>query len=143
MSLKETILGHMKEAMKAGEKEKKSALRMLLSEIQYAQTATDKSTELDDRALLTVIGRYKKKLEKSLPNYPDGDQKSALISEIAIVSEYLPKEATKAETEKAVDEVLSSTEERNFGALMKMTLGKLGSSGNAKLISETIKAKLS
>lgn len=143
MSLKEKILNDMKEAMKSGEKEKKSTLRMLLSEIQYAQTATDKTTELDAHALLGVVGRYKKKLEKSLANYPDGEQKDNLLSEIAIVSDYLPKEASQEEVEKAVDSVLTENpENKNFGMIMKKTLAKLGSSGNAKKVSEVIKAKL-
>lgn len=143
MSLKEKILSNMKEAMKQGEKEKKGALRMLLSELQYAQTATSKDTALDERALLNVVARYKKKLEKSLPNYPEGEQKNTIKREIAIVSEYLPKEASREEVKKMIDVVFDGTNERNFGLLMKESIKALGSSANAKVISEIIKEKLS
>lgn len=143
MSLKEKILNDMKDAMKQGEKKRKGALRMLLSEIQYAQTATSKETVLDERALLSVVARYKKKLEKSLENYPEGAQRNEITEEIKIVSEYLPKEASKEEVEQLVENLLKETEERNFGKLMKASLGKLGASANAKLVGEIIKKKLS
>ena len=142
MNLKEKIQHDVKDAMKQGLQKRKDTLRMLLSEIQHAQTAVSKETVLDEKELLAVASRYKKKLEKSLENYPDGPQKKELLEEISIVSEYLPKEASQEDIEKIVAALLKNTEEKNFGKLMKLALEELGSSESAKLVGEILKKKL-
>ena len=143
MNLKEKIQHDVKEAMKQGAKKRKDTLRMLLSEIQHAQTAISKETILDEKDLVAVTSRYKKKLEKSLENYPEGLQREELLQEIAIVSEYLPREPSQEDIEKIIDSLLAGTEEKNFGKLMKLVLHELDSSGSAKLVGELLKKKLS
>ena len=142
MNLKEKIQHDVKDAMKQGLQKRKDTLRMLLSEIQHAQTAVSKETILGEKEFLAVASRYKKKLEKSLENYPDGLQKKELLEEISIVSEYLPKEASQEDVEKIVLALLARTEEKNFGKLMKLALEELGSSESAKLVGEILKKKL-
>ena len=142
MSLKEKILSDMKEAMKTGKKKTKDTLRMLLSEIQYAQTASDKSKNLSDNDLVQITSRYKKKLEKSLENYPEGKEREAISLEISIVSRYLPKEASEEELKKVVEKILSESDNKNFGIIMKEAIKVLGPSANAKKISLIIKEKL-
>ena len=142
MSLKDKILSDMKEAMKTGDKKTKDTLRMLLSEIQYAQTATDKTLSLNDSDLIQVASRYKKKLEKSLENYPEGKEREAISLEISIVSRYLPEEASQEKIEETVENVITKTENKNFGSIMKECIKILGPSANAKKISAVIKERL-
>lgn len=142
MKTKEKILADMKQAMKSKNKETKSALRMLLSEIQYAETAVNKDIKLEENAILKVVSSYRKKLEKSLQNYPEGEQKNKLHQEIAIISSYLPKQATKEEIEKIVETIIQTSQEKNFGTLMKLTIKELGVSAHAKTIGEVIKQKI-
>lgn len=143
MKLKERIQSDIKECMKSKDKEKISVLRMLLSEIQYAQTAKDSDGgELQDAAVLKIVLTYQKRLTKSLAEYPDGEKKDQIISEIEIVSNYLPKKASPEDVGDIVDKLLSDSSERNFGVLMKSVLAKLGASADGKMVSSILKSKL-
>ena len=142
MSLKEKISTDLKNAMKAKEKERVSVLRMLLSEVKYAQAANNAQEELPEAEVLKVIGTYHKRLVKSLDDFPDEGKKAEIRSEIAIVEVYLPKKASPEEVAKAIEEVMSGTEDRNFGILMKAVMAKLGSAADGKMISQQLKEKL-
>jgi uncharacterized protein YqeY len=142
MSLKDQLKEDVKLAMKAGEKAKVAVIRMLLSELQYAQTAGDAAKELSDQDCLKAIQAYHKKLAKSLDDFSDEAKKAVIKSEMAFVEIYLPKKAGESETLKAVKEVLAHTQDRNFGALMKQVMTKLGESGDGALISKILKSEL-
>lgn len=132
----------MKAAMKSGEKAKLSVIRMILSDMKYAQSATNVHTELDDATAAKVVASYHKKLLKSLDEFPAGDQRTALEEEIRVVEGYMPKRASEDDVKAAVDAVMGSTAERNFGVLMKLTMEKLGGAADGKLVSQFIKQKL-
>ena len=66
VSIKQQISADMKDAMRAKDKKKVSVLRMILSELQYAQTAEAGSSELDDKAIVKVVGSYHKRLKNPL-----------------------------------------------------------------------------
>jgi len=142
LSLKERINEDLKTAMKARNKERTSVLRMLLSEVQYNQAAVNVHEALPDADVLKVIGLYHKRLLKSLDDYPEGEKRDQIRSELVIVDEYLPKRASRAEVEKVVDELLQSTEERVFGPLMKQVLARLGNAADGKVVSEVLKLRL-
>ena len=141
MSIKKKVTEDMKEAMKSGNFLKKTTLRMILSEFQYAQTAHSKDYVLTEAESYKVIQAYHKKLKKSLKDYPEGETKSKITQEISIVEAYLPKAPSKAEVERVVEELLSTIESPAFGLVMKKALEALGQYADAKLISETIKEK--
>ena len=140
--LKEQIATDMKAAMKEKNRDKTSILRMLLSEIKYAQAAVSMSSELPEGDVLKVVSTYYKRLEKSLADYPEGEQRVKIQAEMVIVDAYLPQKVSEAEVAKAVDDILSSTEERQFGHLMKQLMNQFGASADGKLISRLLKEKL-
>lgn len=142
MSLMQTITDDLKAAMKAKNKEKTAVLRMVLSEFKYAMTSNDRDETLDDETALKVLNTYHKRLEKSLADYPDGEMKDKIHAEIAIVDTYLPKKASADQVSVAVDRLLQSTDERNFGVLMKQLMAEFGQSADGKLISKALKSKL-
>jgi uncharacterized protein YqeY len=89
-----------------------------------------------------VVATYHKRLVKSLDDYPEGERRTQIQSEIVIVDHYLPKKAGPDEVKKAIEEVLGSTADRNFGVLMKEVLSRLGSGGDGKIVSQLLKEKL-
>ena len=144
MGLYTQIQDEIKACMKSGNKEKLSVLRMVLSEIKYEQAKVDMSKDLDDKACLKVMQSYHKKLVKSAAEYPDGEHKNAILSEVKILEPYLPKKAGEAETKKIVEKVIGENpEEKNFGVLMKKVLGELGQAADGKLVSQLLKQSLS
>ncbi len=142
MSLMQTITDDLKSAMKAKEKEKTAVLRMVLSEFKYAMTSSDRDGTLDDASALKVLNTYHKRLEKSLADYPDGEMKDKIRSEIAIVEAYLPRKAPLEDIVAAVDRLLASSEERNFGVLMKQLMAEFGQAADGKQMSQVLKEKL-
>ena len=142
MKIQNKISDDIKAAMKAQDRIRSSVLRMVLADLKNARVQGDTQKDLSEAEELSVVSKYLKKLEKALPDYEGSPKKDEILNEMSIVQEYLPKRADPAEVEKIADAVLASTEERNFGKLMKMVMEKLGQGADGKLISEIIKKKL-
>lgn len=142
MGLKDRIQEDIKTAMKAKDAARLSVLRMVMAEIKNQQAQVNLREELAEEEVLKVVGAYQKKLTKSLSDFPEGDARNALMGEIKIVDEYLPKKATEAETKAAVDKILASTSERNFGAVMKLVMAELHGNADGRLVSQLIKEKI-
>jgi uncharacterized protein YqeY len=143
MGLKDRIQEDIKTAMKAKDAPRLSVLRMVMAEIKNRQAQVNLREELAEDEVLKVVGAYQKKLTKSLEDYPAGDAREALLGEIKVVDEYLPKKASEAETRTAVDKVLASTTDRNMGAVMKLVMAELHGAGDGRLVSQIIKEKIS
>jgi len=142
MSTLAKISSDIKDAMRAREKVKLGVLRMVLSEIKYAQANVNVHQELPEAETLKVINTYHKRLAKSIAEYPDPEKKAEIQAEIDIVESYLPKKATEEETLAAINEVVGSSDEKNFGILMKSVLAKLGDAAEGKTVSKLLKEKL-
>lgn len=142
MSLKEQMNNDLKTAMKAKDTQRTSVLRMLLSELKYAAAAVNVHQDLSEGEAAKVVSTYHKRLVKSLDDFPEGERRDQIRSEIAIVEDYLPKKAGPEQTAKAIDEVLASATDRTFGPLMKEVLARLGGQGDGKLVSQMLKDKL-
>jgi len=142
VAIKDRITEDLKTAMKAKDKDRLSVLRMILSEIKYAQAAVNVHQDLPEADVLKVVATYQKRLTKSLDDYPEGEKRTQIQTEIAIVDDYLPKKVGPDEVKKAIDEVLLATSERAFGPLMKEVLARLGSGGDGKVVSQLLKDKL-
>ena len=142
MGLKDKIQEDIKTAMKAKDAGRLSVLRMMLSDIKYAQAQVNLQQELPEDDVLKVVAGYQKKLTKSLEDYPAGEKRDALMGEIKIVDEYLPKKANADETNAAIAKVLTATTDRNFGAVMKLVMAELGGGGDGRLVSQLLKEKL-
>lgn len=143
MGLEEKINGDMRAAMKSRDKATTGVLRMLLSEIKYLKSAGARQEgPIPDKDVLACVAAYHKKLNKSLKDYPDGEARSRIQAEMAIVEGYLPARATEEEIRAAVSELLASTEERNFGALMKEMMARFAGTADGKIISQILKQAL-
>lgn len=142
MSLKEKLNADLKEAMKAKDQVRTSVLRMILSEMKYAQAAVNIHQELPDSEAERVVAGYHKRLAKSLEDYPEGERREAIRKEMAIVEDYLPKKAGPEAIAAAIAAAMSATTERNFGPLMKDVLARLGSGADGKAVSAMLKDKL-
>lgn len=142
MSLHDRLTQDMKDAMRSKDKERLSVIRMLLSEIKYAQAATDVHKPLEDQQVQGILSKYHKKLSKSLADYPEGDQRSTIQQELEVVSEYLPKALSKDEVSNIISKIISNATDKNFGTLMKTAMSEIGASADGKLISSLLKEKL-
>lgn len=141
MGMLERLTDEMKSAMKAGQKERLGVIRMLLSDVKSIDLNPAKPTPEQ------AVEAYAKKLRKSADEYEKigrTQEVAQLRSEIAIVEEFLPKKASKEETEKLVDEFLAANSftEKDAGKATGMFMKAHGSNVDAGLVNPMIRAKL-
>ncbi len=131
----------MKVAMKSGQKDRLTVIRMLISDVKNIDLSPTKPTPLQ------AVESYAKKLRKSVEEYEKlnkPDEVAKLKSEIAIVEEYLPKKASAAETEQLVDAFLAGKPfgEKQLGQAMGMFMKAHGTQVDAGIASGLLKSKL-
>jgi uncharacterized protein len=141
MDLQTKLQEDMKIAMKAGDKDRLSVIRMLLSDVKNVDLMPGKPTPEH------VVDAYGKKLKKSIEEYerlgrPVEAEK--LRGELAVVEGYLPKKASTEDTARLVDEFLAagSFTEKQFGQAMGQFMKKYGQQVDPGLANKLLKQKL-
>ena len=146
MTLKEQILEDIKHYMKEKDNVALNAVRMLKSDVKNAEIAAIK--ELDDEGLIKVVASSIKKRKDSAEIYiKNGRQDLAdkELAEIKVLEKYLPAQLDDEAIKAVINEVIASLDDnmkKNFGAVMKNVMAKVGSSAEGKRVSELIKGML-
>ena len=144
--LKEKLLEDMKTSMRDKNVTRKNVIQMVRAAI--LQVEKDKQIELNDDQILEIIAKESKKRKDSLADYEKSGREdliSQIKEEIQILAEYLPKELTKEEIEKIVDEIitnLGASTIKDMGPVMKEAKAKIGPAADGKTINEIVKQKL-
>jgi uncharacterized protein YqeY len=121
MSLKARISEEMKAAMRSGEKDRLSLIRMLQAGIQ--QREVDERIQLDDAQVLAVIDKMIKQRRESVTQFQAGKRADLVAkesAEIAWLTEYLPAQLGDAEVEAMIREAIAAT-----GASSMKHMGKV------------------
>src|SRR5512134_199858 len=121
MSLKARITEDMKAAMRAGEKDRLSCIRMLQAGIQ--QREVDERIQLDDAQVLAVIDKMIKQRRESVVQFEAG-KRSDLVAkesaEITLLTSYLPAQLSETEFSAMIKEAIAGT-----GATSMKEMGKV------------------
>src|SRR6185503_15213243 len=141
MDLHAKLTEDMKAAMKSGQKERLSVIRMLLSDVKNIDLMPNKPTAEQ------VVSAYAKKLAKGVEEYEKlgkPDEAAKFKAEIAIVEEYLPKKASAGDTEKLMDEFLAKNPftEKDFGRAMGAFMKAHGGEVDAGQANQLLRKKL-
>jgi uncharacterized protein YqeY len=147
MSLLNTIVSDLTEAMKAKDADRLSTLRMVKANLMNRKI--EKGLDLTDEDITKALQSLVKQRRDSIEQYKNAGrtelaEKEAV--EISHIEVYLPQAATPEEIEQAVAEAVSETgasSMKEMGTVMKAALAKLhGKTADGKLVSEAVKAKL-
>lgn len=141
MSLLNRLQEDMKAAMKAGQKDRLSVIRMLISDVKNIDLAPKKLTEEE------TIAAYGKKLRKGAEEYEKlgkPEEVAKLKEELAIVEQYLPKKASPEETEKLVDAFLAANTftDKQIGPAMGAFMKAHGGQVEAGIVNGLLRKKL-
>ncbi|HUG04431.1 MAG TPA: GatB/YqeY domain-containing protein [Steroidobacteraceae bacterium] len=121
MSLKARITEDMKAAMRSGEKDRLSCIRMLQAGIK--QREVDERIELDDTQVLSVIDKMIKQRRESVAQFEAG-QRADLVAkesaEITVLSGYLPAQLNDTELDAMIRQAIAAT-----GAATMKDMGKV------------------
>jgi hypothetical protein len=121
-------------AMKAGEKERVSALRLVLSELQKAA----KEGDADE---LAVLRRERKRRHESAAAFRDGGRPElaeAEDGEAEIIEAYLPAELSDDELRAIVAAAVTETgasSPRDMGQVMKASMARVGGRADGRRVS--------
>ena len=121
MTLKARISEDMKTAMRSGEKDRLSCIRMLQAGIQ--QREVDERITLDDAQVLAVIDKMIKQRRESVVQFEAGKRADLVAkesAEIAWLTQYLPAQLGDAELETLIREAITAT-----GAASMKEMGKV------------------
>ena len=121
MTIKEKLQSDLLEAVRKRDETRRSDLRLLKSSIQYEEKA--KGRDLQDDETVEVLSREAKKRRESIDAFRKANR-SDLVGkeevELAIVSEYLPKQLSREEVTLLARNVISE-----IGALGPDDRGKV------------------
>ena len=142
MDLLSRLQDDMKTAMKAGEKDRLSVIRMLISDVKNIDLAPKPTTAEE------AVAAYAKKLRKSQEEFQKlgkGAEADKLKFEIGVVESYLPKKASSEDTARLVEEFLAknSFTEKQFGQAMGAFMKAHGSQVDASTANQLLRQKLS
>ena len=147
MSLKETIISDLTDAMKAKDADRVSTLRMVKANLMNRQI--EKGGELTDDEVTKALQSLVKQRRDSIEQYDKAGRtelSAKEAAEIVHIEVYLPQAATPEEIELAVAEAvveIGASSMKEMGAVMKAAMAKLqGKTADGKLVSEAVKAKL-
>ena len=147
MSILVELQERVKVALKAGDKEAVSALRMIVNELQKA--AKEARQELDDAAEQQVLKREHKRRLESIEAFRAGGREDLAVHEeyaARIIAGLLPQQLDEAALGRLVDEVIAETgavSARDMGKVMAGVMAKGGTQVDGKLASRLVKESLS
>ena len=107
MSLQERIKSDLHQAQKQGDKSRVSALRLIISGIQYAEIS--KGAALDDAGVLDVFNKEVKQRRESISEFAKGHRDDLVQkekTELAILLEYLPKQMSRDEIIETIRKII-------------------------------------
>ena len=146
MSLKARITEDMKAAMRSGERDRLSCIRMLQAGIQ--QREVDERIELDDAQVLAVIDKMIKQRRESVTQFQAGNRADLVAkesAEIELLTGYLPAQLAASELDALIKEAIaatSATSMKEMGKVMGWLKPKVQGRADIGALSARIKAAL-
>jgi len=144
--LKSTISDATKAAMKARDKPRVAALRLVNAEIKRVEV--DERRTLDDAAVLAVLNRMLKQRRDSLGHYQAAGRDDLVAQEqfeIDLIGEFLPEPLDAAELEALIDAAVSeagAATMKDMGKVMAILRDKVTGRADMGQVSQQVKARL-
>jgi uncharacterized protein YqeY len=141
MSLLEQIQDDVKDAMKAGEKQRVHALRLVVNELQKAA----KENGGDE---IEVLQRERKRRMEAAEAYRDGgrtDLAEAEEQEAELISGYMPEQLSDTELEAIVGDAVAesgASSPKEMGKVMAVVMPQVKGRADGKRVSAAVKEHL-
>jgi len=106
--LKQKLTDDLKQAMRDGDKVKRSVIRLAMAAIKNTEIA--RQTTLDDTDILGVIAKEARQRQESIDAFKQGNRPDLVAqeeAELAVLKEYLPRQMTREEIIAAARQVIA------------------------------------
>jgi len=147
MSLKERVQEDMKAAMRAGDKDRLAAVRLILAAIK--QREVDERVMLDDVQVLSVLEKMGKQRRESIAQFEAGGRSDLVAkenAELAVINGYMPAQLSDAELEALIGTAIAQTGAasiKDMGKVMGLIKAKAQGRADMAAVGARIKARLS
>ena len=142
MQIADRIKADVTSAMKAGERTRVTALRLVLSELQKAA----KEGDADELAVLRRERKRRREAEQAYREAGREDLADGEAFEAAAIDTYLPAELSDEELDALVSAAIAETgasSPRDMGQVIKHVMGAAGGRADGKRVSTKVKEALS
>lgn len=146
MSLMEKLTADMKEAMKQGEKERLSVIRLVRGAVRQAEI--DGKKILSDDEVIGIITKEVKMRRDSIEEFERGkraDLVKKAEEEISLLMPYLPSQLSIDEVKKIVEEAVAevgATTAKDMGKVMGALMPRVKGRADGKLVNEIVRSIL-
>jgi uncharacterized protein YqeY len=145
-ALTNRIKEDMKIAMKAGDKDRRGVIRLILAAIK--QREVDERIELNDEQVIVVLDKMLKQRRESIKHYQGAgrtDLTEVEEAEIVVIQDYLPQPLTEAEVDALIGDAVAETGAasiKDMGKVMAIIKPKMQGRADMSTVSGKIKAAL-
>ena len=141
VQIADRIKADVTSAMKAGERNRVTALRLVLSELQKAA----KEGDADELAVLRRERKRRREAEEAYRDAGREDLADGEAFEAAAIETYLPSELSDEELDALVSAAIAETgasSPRDMGRVIKHVMGAAGGRADGKRVSTKVKEAL-
>jgi uncharacterized protein YqeY len=141
MSVLEQVQADVRTAMKAGDRERAAALRMVVDSLQQ-------DAKLGKGDEVAVLQRERKKRLEAAEAYREAnrtEQAEAERFEAELIEGYLPQQLSDGELAELVDAAVTETgasEQKQMGQVMSALMPKVGARADGKRVSAAVRERL-
>jgi uncharacterized protein len=146
MSMKTQLTDAMKDAMRAKDKPRLSAVRLMLSEVKRIEV--DERIEISDERLIAILDKMIKQRRDSITQYEAAGRQELAdieIGEISVIQEFLPVALTEDEISAMITAAISATgaeSMRDMGKVMGILKPQIQGRANGGAVSGLVKSAL-
>lgn len=136
----------MKAAMRAGEKARLGAIRLILAAVK--QQEIDGQTQLDDSGVIAVLDKMTKQRKESIDQFGKAGRTDLIDKEQAeldVIRGYMPQPLGEQEIERLIEDALQSTGAesiKDMGKVMAVLKPQLQGRADMGQVSARIKSRL-
>ncbi len=140
--LKQKLTDDLRQAMKTGDKVKRSAIRMVLASIQNAEIARQAALEEGD--ILGIIAKEVRQRKESIEAFKQGDRQELVAqeeAELAVLKEYLPPQMSREDIIDAARKIITEVGAqgpRDKGKVMPKLIAQLKGRADGREINAAV-----
>ena len=108
VGLRQKLLDDLKQAMRSGDKVRRSVIRLVIAAIRNAEIARQTALD-DDTDILGIIAKEVRQRRESIEAFKQGERQDLVAqeeAELIILNEYLPRQMTREEIVVAARQVI-------------------------------------
>ena len=148
MGLREQILEHQKDSLRAKDATKLSILRLLMAQIKNREIDKGKGLVLTDDEIVETISSMVRKMDESIEGFEKGNRSDLAEkerAEQAILRSYLPEPLSDSDLDRLVSEAMKETGAsgpKAMGTVMQWLGPRTKGRADNRILSQKVKAAL-